>query len=605
MNVMRPALFCLSLLVAVQSHLQAQLLPADRGTQWNPGIPGGIPARTAVCATLTAAAFQNGGRDAAAAIQNALDGCRDGHVVRLSPGTFTVNKAVMLSKGVTLRGAGPGVTTLRKTNGARAGSYQPEVAEPILIVGPTRWPKIDESSSRNLTADGAKGGSSVTVANAGGFAAGQFVVLDEDHYETGFWKELPPRNGFRPAATIWATDRVVWQRHKPPAPQDDPFPDVLTWFSRAGRPVNEIKEVASVRGNVVTFTTPLHISYRTSHSAQLTRYTGSNVHVKGAGIEDLTVTGGSDGAIRFESAAYSWMKNVEDTSWLGEGVAIDHSFRIEVRDSYIHDGAWSAPGGGGYAISLAQGSAEVLVENNIVLQANKMMVARSAGAGSVVAYNYMDDGFINYDLSWQEVGINGSHMVGSHHMLFEGNASFNYDSDNTHGSAIYHTVFRNHLAGFRRNFAGLANARAAGLGYGSWWHTFIGNVLGVAGRMSGWEYEDFGNRGFGRAWGTAPVIWKLGYDPVHWEQAADSTVVTTVIREGNFDYVRGKVHWDQTAKALPDSLYLKEKPGFFGAHVWPWVDPIGATKLYTLPARQRYERIVSTGVVLQPIPAVR
>ena len=33
----------------------------------------------------------------------------------------------------------------------------------------------------------------------------------------------------------------------------------------------------------------------------------------------------------------------EDTGWLGEGVAIDNSFRIEVRNSYIHDGAWSHP----------------------------------------------------------------------------------------------------------------------------------------------------------------------------------------------------------------------------------------------------------------------
>ena len=95
-------------------------------------------------------------------------------------------------------------------------------------------------------------------------------------------------------------------------------------------------------------------------------------------------------------------------------MAIVSSFRIEVRDSYIHDGAWSYPGGGGYAIGLAWASAEALIENNIILDANKMMVGRSAGAGTVVAYNYTDDGFIGYDPSWQEVGINGSHMVGSH-----------------------------------------------------------------------------------------------------------------------------------------------------------------------------------------------
>jgi hypothetical protein len=33
-----------------------------------------------------------------------------------------------------------------------------------------------------------------------------------------------------------------------------------------------------------------------------------------------------------------------------------------------------------------------------------------------------------------EIGVNGSHMSGSHHMLFEGNDTFNMDSDNTHGN---------------------------------------------------------------------------------------------------------------------------------------------------------------------------
>ena len=84
------------------------------------------------------------------------------------------------------------------------------------------------------------------------------------------------------------------------------------------------------------------------------------------------------------------------------------------------------------------------------MKANKVMVARSGGAGSVVACNYMDDGSFNTP-DWIEVGLNASHMVGSHHVLFEGDASFNYDSDNTHGNAIDMTVYRNHLSGFRRN----------------------------------------------------------------------------------------------------------------------------------------------------------
>ena len=113
--------------------------------------------------------------------------------------------------------------------------------------------------------------------------------------------------------------------------------------------------------------------------------------MKNAGVESLTAIGGADGQIRFENAAYSWAKNVENTQWLGEGFAVNGSFRVEIRESYIHDGSWPEPGGAGYAISFAGGSSDVLVENNIVLNACKVVVVRSCGAGSVFGYNYTDD----------------------------------------------------------------------------------------------------------------------------------------------------------------------------------------------------------------------
>ncbi len=556
----------------------AQILPSDRATTWNPGIPGGVPFRTTVCATLNAASYGNGSSEASTAIQAAISACPVGQVVQLSAGTFRINSnALLIAKGITLRGAGPGITILRRTNGATPNSDTAAVADPVVVIGPNRWAGPNApSASVNLTADGAKGATSVTVASGGAFAPGQIVILDEDNYGTAAWTSLPNRNGAPTSAMIWASDRAVWMRHTPSDAGDDPFPDAATWFMRPNRPISEIKEIASISGSVVTFTTPLHISYRLAKTAQLTGYTGANLHVRNAGVEDLTLYGGGDGNLRFENAAYCWARNIESTVWLGEGVAIDNSFRVVVRDSNVHDTAWPNPGGSGYAISFANGSSEVLIENNIVRQANKVMVARAAGAGSVIGYNYMDDGHIGYDPTWVEVGINGSHMVGSHHMLFEGNDSFNYDSDNTHGNAIYHTVFRNHLSGFRASFPGQGNARAAGLMYGSWWHSFVGNVMGTAGRMSGWAYQ-----------GGDPSIWLLGYDPQHWEQAADPKVLSTVLREGNFDYVTNTVKWDTAAQAIPNSLYLTSKPAFFGNNPWPWVDPTGATKLYTLPAKAR------------------
>jgi len=555
------------------------LLPADRMTVWNPGVAGGIPARTAVCRTVSPP-----GGDATSAIQAAVDACPAGQVVQLTPGTFLINGGnyVLLNKGITLRGSGPNQTHLRKTDGAKPGqeSTGPRPS-PLVIVGPARWDSNNERST-NLTVDAVKGENSITVASVAGFSPGQVVLLDE--LSGASWQPDPAGRG-----QVWASPdfRVVWQRHNPEQGTDDPFPDAAGWFSRQDRPTNEIKQIDRISGNTIFFNTPIHISYRTSHTAQLTAF--SYPHTQNAGVEDLTVVGGDQGNIRFEWAANSWAKNVENTVWHDEGFALTRSFRIEIRESYVHDAAWAQPGGAGYAISLSDATSESLVENSIILKANKVMVARSAGAGSVFGYNYVDDGYINTFPNWIEVGLNASHMVGPHHVLFEGNYAFNWDSDKTHGNAIYHTVFRNHLRGIRRDFAdsggGNGPKRAAGAAYYSYWHSFVGNVLGAQGQMDGWVYET-GSM-------DQPAIFLLGWDD--WAPyPVDPKVAATTIRHGNFDYVTNSVKWDPNiaAQTLPSSLYLSGKPAFFDAgrgYTWPWVDPTGATKLYTLPAKARFD----------------
>jgi hypothetical protein len=318
----------------------------------------------------------------------------------------------------------------------------------------------------------------------------------------------------------------------------------------------------------------------------------------------MTMSNGDDGQLRFQNAAYCWAKNVESTLWLGDGFDLNQAFRVQLEGVYVHNAVWPVPGGGGYAISMAWGSSENLIENSISVLANKVMVARSSGAGSVVAYNYMDDGYINGSDAWVEIGVNGSHMVGSHHMLFEGNYGFNADADNTHGNAIYHTYFRNYLSGFRKPFTTLdgtavddaANQparvgplRAAAAHAYSYWFSFIGNVLGTPGQMTKWVYDAIGgpnvipNKG----------IWALGYMDIE-PQGYDPKVPATAIRDGNYDYVTNSVVWDatDTAHTLPNSLYLTQKPVFFNAgsgYAWPWVNPTGAPQLYTLPAKARYD----------------
>ena len=248
-----------------------------------------------------------------------------------------------------------------------------------------------------------------------------------------------------------------------------------------------------------------------------------------------------------------------------------------------------------------------------------MMVMRASGGGNVIAYNYMDDGWISYAPCFIEVGLNASHSTTPMYELFEGNQSFNFDGDSTHGNSVYITVFRNHLTAKRRAASPLytfsynaggqnlvyedaQNRRAIGLMTSHRYYTFIGNVLGTQGQIIP-PVRSQGIGGptalvYGTGVNASPwldgygAMWELGYDPVTFANQQDATVVSTAIRDGNFDYVTNQVHWDRAEQPIPDSLYLSGKPAFFGGNAWPWVDPLGATKTAVLPARQRFDSVL-------------
>ena len=530
----------------------ADVMPPERRTTWKPGIPGGIPARTRVCATVNAAAYGNGAVDATAGIQAAIDACPTGEVVRLSAGEFLVNGAdpIRIHKGIVLRGAGASMTRLTKTS---------TTANPLILIG-ERW--LQEAGSVDLTADAPKGASSVQVSSPGGFKAGQLVVLDE--ITDGSY-------------VAWGTNAAV----APGGPGRG-------WFTRYDRPVGQMLEIASISGNTVSFTTPLHIAFDTAHRAQLTRYT-IPYGAKSAGVEDLYVRGGQDDNITVRFALDSWVKGVESDWSVGDSFALDSCLRCVLRDSYAHDTPNPYPGGAGYMLSIATYTADSLVENNIFINGNKVLVMRASGGGNVIAYNYFDNGHIGNDLGWMETGLNASHLTCPHFELFEGNQAFNIDGDDTWGGAVYNTFFRNHATGKRRSYADINSRRAVGLMYGHYWYSFVGNVLGTADQhpapYSGFAYEDL------YPWENDPIgLWRLGYTPQDWNAPPDARVVSTVHRHANFDYATSSVQWASGFdQALPSSLYLAGKPAFFGDNPWPWVDATGAVKLHTLPARARYD----------------
>ena len=555
-------------------------LPAERRTVWQPGVTynGGIPSASwPVCRTLSPS-----GGDDTRAIQSALDRCPPRQVVKLAPGDFHVTDTglAITRSYVVLRGSGLGATRLSQ---ARNGGY------PVIVVG-QRWYKWMDQ--RPLLSSAVKGANRVRVAKAQGLSVGEIVHLSETYDPSLTWYSGNQQN-----------DYLGWGEGRKGHPADS-------------RPVGQAMEIAAIDGDEVTFTTPFHIGLRTSHAAHLARIgDGERLvpAVKWSGIEDLTVAygGGGDGGgnVRFFATAYCWARNIESRKSGGSAFAFDGSFRSELRDSYCHSTANPNPGGGGYGIAFDAYSADCLVENSISWNFNKVMVMRSSGGGNVIAYNYMEDAYGAGYPTILETGLNASHMTTPHYELFEGNQSFNADSDSTWGNSIYITFFRNHLTTLRRSLGAgtsdgvavpltdLMNRRGIGLTVHHWWYSFVANVIGYpdgylqypspfspAPGSSHFIYEWTG------AWGKGTPMWQIGYDGGRWGTTPDARVVETTIRDGNYDYFTHSVHWHNSPPApLPPSFYLAAKPPFFGSNPWPWVEPLTGT-VHTLPARERFDR---------------
>jgi hypothetical protein len=628
-------------------------LPSDRDASANWKMAGmlsvgGIPNRTTVCATVSTI---GGGSDDTSNIQNAVNSCPAGEVVSLSSGTFTVGERnfILLNKGITLRGAGPGSTVIQRTNGCKplstsSNGHCGNNPSPFIIVGPAQYNNY--VTSTNLTADAVQGAYSTQVTSASDFAVGQAVLLDE--MSNADWQ---PDVGVGGPSKIWAAldFRVVWSKHNPPESFDDfsssqyPYqPNTAgCWFNtpeapngtiqRCDRTTSEIKRISAISGNTITFDSPIIISYRVANTAQLSHY--QMAFTTNAGVENMTLSGADGGALLFQNAVNSWAYRVECTVWLGPGcIQVDRSLRVQLEQFYVHDGAWPEPGGSGYAIALCCGSSEILIENGISLRANKVIVSQQSGAGSVTSYNYMDQAFICCDSSnptqghdfWIENGLNNSHYAGSHHMLFEGNLTNEMGEDQTHGNSIYNTFFRNYATGYRlpswvnafdratiNDLTGLPQGtrgplRAAETQLYTYWETFIGNVLGYPGystKANGWVYKS-ATRG--------PAIFVLGAGYQRNNNGPDPKAGFdtngqggTTIAHGNYDYLTKAVTWDpnHSDRNLPNSFFLKSKPAFFNdgsGYPWPWVTPTEPSPVQSgpsgcggtcsgLPAKARYD----------------
>jgi hypothetical protein len=614
-------------------------LPAERVTTWNPGFyfQGGLPVNNNIYVTLT----PSGGNDLPQ-IQAALDNpAAAGKVVLLSGGPFLkqgTDPIWIKQPNVILRGSGPGVTEIRcqDTSGAEiqrppgTGSDGPAPIGtylPGIIIGPARYGQRagDEAFSRNLAVDGVKGQNTITLVDVTGLSVGDFVVLDE--VSGAQWVTDP--QVFNPGGQIWARSdyRIIWPKHNPEVSSRDgyflnsssaPYPNIPNgngdFYCRLDRPLNEVKEITAINTStkVVTFSTPLHLNYHTVYTAQVTKY--NTAHIKNVGVENLTIRGATGVGVQIQDAAYCWLQNVQSYRWAyNPNFNMERCFRVHVRSCDSFDCVYPRNASGSYSLCMNWATSDSIYENCVSQDCDKVTLVRASGRGCVYGYNYFDKGFIDSFQHWMEVGANASHFCGSSHVLFEGNYSFNADSDITAGPSNCITWFRNHLRGIRSPYvnyfvaggpityddttdASAGPLRVAGLQAMTYWCSYVGNVLGLSGQMAGWTYEtDY----------TYPSpnknIYYIGWDNGTDTKMKDLTFVGHIIRAGNWDWLpsTGSQKWEDGAVAgtIVNSMYLAGKPSFFaGGDTWPWVDPTTGTT-YNLPAKTH-----AAGLTAHPPP---
>jgi hypothetical protein len=547
----------LLILMTVSAPLAASqnIIPADRRTEWTPGVtvgvPGGIPNRVTIGATVDAAKYGTGLIDASAAIGAAIDSCPSGRVVYIPAGTYRLDDRIYraYASNITIRGAGMGMTILKSNTGQQA-----------LLLGTADWPR--PTSGIAITGGATKGGTALTLAEASTIAIGKLVRIEQNDLPYVISATAPVTNNKLMAATF---------------------------------------RVSAKAGNIVTVTPPLPVDFTSSPA--LVQYAISPL--TNTGVEDLTIdcNAMSWTGLEFDQSWGCWVKNVEIKNSTGRQMFLVCFVSGEIRHNYTHDVVGGGPNHEG--IDLYQDGSFNLIEDNITYNGGfpGIILGDSQGgcSGNVIAYNFCYSA--NTGASTM-AGMDISVSHGPHNMmnLVEGNIAGGMGSDGYFGSTSHITMVRNWFTATHPTATD--NLIAVNIGRWNTYFNLVGNILGTSSFSRTGQFQpvtsfgygtqviyklgfpNMGNNGFSMTWGptippdyTSQSAHQPGGDS-HGNggntlQELDLNVAGTMIRHGNYDYLRGSIAWDTSIvdHTIPSSYFRTGKPSYFGGLAWPPCDP--------------------------------
>lgn len=405
------------------------ILAPERAMDWTTaGIPGGIPVRTQVCASVTTS-------NTTAEIQSAIDNCTVGQVVSFGAGTFNIS-SISVAKGITLRGQGPTQTYLNVNGNVTLGigdNYNGHA--PAWTGGLTRGSKV------------------LTVASTSGLSAGMVVSLDELNPA---WINTMGINGDCGSGN--------------PCGRAPGYP----WFYSTGsaRALMQLNKVVSVdSGTQITVKDPVVYTHSASLSPTVFWWDGGNV--EGAGIENMKVySNGNAQTVYINHCDYCYARNLSIAQNARGAITVQWSYGDVIRDNYISSSNTGAPTQYGYEV---KSSSNVLLENNISFTMTAPFMPET-NFGTVYAYNYTINNSVALGGNGFQYPDGEPHLAQNAFQLWEGNVFATINYDQIWGSGSHGTLFRNNLYSHHPGMT--QNSVAVMIAAYNRFMNVVGNVLG-------------------------------------------------------------------------------------------------------------------------------
>jgi len=305
--------------------------------------------------------------------------------------------------------------------------------------------------------------------------------------------------------------------------------------------VGQIVRLSHIDGNKLVLESPLHFDYQPAMHPRV-RTVGMIVN---AGIENLYIErldAGDGHTIALGQVADSRVQDIESNNTFRTHVFIERSIGCLVTRNYLHHSHDYGDGGHGYGTDIITHTTDCLITDNIYEHLRHSMMTHVGTSGNVFAYNFS----VNREpKKLCDISLHGHY---ANFNLFESNVVHEIDISDYWGPlGPGNTLFRNKVMSEGIEIRDHSHAQ-----------NIVGNIIEKGGLTV-------------------------------------KSDVKNTLKHGN--RIGSRVYWDDDIEDqnIPNSLYLTEKPDFFGDVPWPVFGPeIDDERM--IPAQYRYHGIDPTSV---------